>query len=736
MMRSATNTTCLTMSALAIVGLTLVAPSTAVADRDDSLVGYWTYDEGGGGTVHDYSGYGNNGTLSGANWVSGVLGTALSFDGVDDYVEVADSASLDLTSAFTIEAWVKPHFVTASSEDVKIWTGTSPGAKTTQVTTEGASLNNFWIENGCVGLRNNNPLYDRRNYLSFYTDSVRQPALTIRECCHPYDPPDTLNFTSFTIQEYSPDKATVGVTERVDGVDAQYDITVRRGVQFAEIQMTEPAIGYSPRLGWDVGRFGHMSVISEGNLIRDCFSQPDDLYRPKSDLARNWIAAYRLDRNAVCGMPTLSKEGSRNASIKYHAGYYYLRVGTESGAKSYLCGTLIDTPQLHRESDSFAPGISSGIDEITDNIGMYDPGSDYAGYAFDAIPTGRYLVFGRIGVRTDNANPGNLAWIRFTPVVDGVPGSQVTVTQDVSVPEYTYEVLPLGEWDLTPGSQVQLFFDQANDGSGSFAYMYIDYVGLFPLSNGADFPDDIAATICQGVINKGDAYELSVVGGQIDCRVNKSSITASGVLQPGAWNHVAATFDGTYQRVYVNGVLTDQNLFSGPVQTNSHALFMGSNPAEQWDLFDGSLDEVRIYSRALSTAEVLDRYWALYPDPQEDTTEGDQTDVSGTSSDPVNTATGSFFHQETDLSIPSRGSPLIFTRFYNSKAAAPGRKAGKSGKAVATGRVTATSQPASAKNGERARIDAEKHDEPATGKDQKQTAGSSQARAEAKEKSK
>jgi RHS repeat-associated protein len=39
----------------------------------------------------------------------------------------------------------------------------------------------------------------------------------------------------------------------------------------------------------------------------------------------------------------------------------------------------------------------------------------------------------------------------------------------------------------------------------------------------------------------------------------------------------------------------------------------------------------------------------------------------GFSKDPVNTATGNFIHQETDLSIATRGNPLVFSRFYNSK---------------------------------------------------------------------
>ena len=51
----------------------------------------------------------NTGAISGATWTTGGKnGGALSFDGTNDLVSVADSASLDLTTGMTIEAWVKP----------------------------------------------------------------------------------------------------------------------------------------------------------------------------------------------------------------------------------------------------------------------------------------------------------------------------------------------------------------------------------------------------------------------------------------------------------------------------------------------------------------------------------------------------------------------------------------------------------------------------------------------------
>jgi len=74
---------------------------------DDHMVLYLKMDEGASNMAYDSSKYGNNGTIHGATWTTGKFGSALEFDGVDDYVEVPDSDSLNITDAITIEAWVK-----------------------------------------------------------------------------------------------------------------------------------------------------------------------------------------------------------------------------------------------------------------------------------------------------------------------------------------------------------------------------------------------------------------------------------------------------------------------------------------------------------------------------------------------------------------------------------------------------------------------------------------------------
>jgi hypothetical protein len=76
------------------------------------LVGHWSFDEGMGTIAADGSGNGHTGTLQyGPGWAGSPacrVGGCLSFDGVDDYVRVADSAQLRITGDVTISAWIRP----------------------------------------------------------------------------------------------------------------------------------------------------------------------------------------------------------------------------------------------------------------------------------------------------------------------------------------------------------------------------------------------------------------------------------------------------------------------------------------------------------------------------------------------------------------------------------------------------------------------------------------------------
>ena len=73
------------------------------------LIAHWSFDEGSGPLAGDSSGGGHSGTLmNGPTWTSGIAGSALAFDGIDDYVAIPDSVDFDFGNGdLTICAWFR-----------------------------------------------------------------------------------------------------------------------------------------------------------------------------------------------------------------------------------------------------------------------------------------------------------------------------------------------------------------------------------------------------------------------------------------------------------------------------------------------------------------------------------------------------------------------------------------------------------------------------------------------------
>ncbi len=69
------------------------------------------------------------------------------------------------------------------------------------------------------------------------------------------------------------------------------------------------------------------------------------------------------------------------------------------------------------------------------------------------------------------------------------------------------------------------------------------------------------------------------------------------------WTHLAATYDRTTLRLYVDGIEVASRAETAPVASSSQPLFLGGDTAFGQH-FAGRIDEVRIYDRALSPAEI------------------------------------------------------------------------------------------------------------------------------------
>jgi hypothetical protein len=78
-------------------------------------------------------------------------------------------------------------------------------------------------------------------------------------------------------------------------------------------------------------------------------------------------------------------------------------------------------------------------------------------------------------------------------------------------------------------------------------------------------------------------------------------VTAVGLDE---WHHVAGTFDGANINLYVDGVLDINVTTTEPIGANEANVLIGENPESAGRYWDGLIDEVVIYNRALSDAEI------------------------------------------------------------------------------------------------------------------------------------
>ena len=103
--------------------------------------------------------------------------------------------------------------------------------------------------------------------------------------------------------------------------------------------------------------------------------------------------------------------------------------------------------------------------------------------------------------------------------------------------------------------------------------------------------------------------------------VNYNRLFSSTQIPVGTWTHVAFTYDSNsgYQRIYVNGNSVANRIVTvGTMQSNTNPVLLsgGSNAVtcpNGFGYFNGTVDSLRIYNRALTSQEINDTSKNLYP---------------------------------------------------------------------------------------------------------------------------
>ncbi|MHC4567159.1 MAG: LamG domain-containing protein, partial [Planctomycetota bacterium] len=119
----------------------------------------------------------------------------------------------------------------------------------------------------------------------------------------------------------------------------------------------------------------------------------------------------------------------------------------------------------------------------------------------------------------------------------------------------------------------------------------------------------------EGFMAKGDnSYRASRGGGNGNATHMGASGTSVGggngwfngtvIVTGGDWHHYAATYDGVEGKIYIDGVLDVTSPGTGQINISGYDLYIGENSQATGRFFHGLLDDVRIYSRALTEEEI------------------------------------------------------------------------------------------------------------------------------------
>jgi len=177
-----------------------------------------------------------------------------------------------------------------------------------------------------------------------------------------------------------------------------------------------------------------------------------------------------------------------------------------------------------------------------------------------------------------------------------------------------------GTWDGSPSGQ----WTTGKINSGGYIDGNLNHVTI-PDSPSLDFTTAVSISCWiyksdlagnRDIISKRSAwgttsipFELTTDGTNISWRVigNSTYPTLNASLVINTWYHIVATWDGTTQYIYVNGSSIGSTSRTGTITTNTTAVEIGMLPGGG-ENFLGTIDEVGIWSRALTSTEVTTLY--------------------------------------------------------------------------------------------------------------------------------
>ncbi len=682
---------------------------------EGNLVGLWHMDEGAGTSVPDSSGRFNNGSISGATWVTDVdggqwdgnpsinfsTGSHLEFDGIDDYVAVPDATSLDIMDEITIEVWVNG---TGPARDFSIpWWNNDWDYRREITISPATSSDYYWLRVPLSSSFNYSACQANGEDIRFRTTSgdelkfwqekwnvggesafwVRIPDAgtdtiwmyygnsSASSAALPDDGALTVSGTVYVddVRTSLTSSASAGATSltvssgtgfsagdeiliiNLQGTSSDYsdvgtyETRLIESVSGTTITLAEPLVNsYNAStqkiMVQRIPRYKSVTVNNGGNLTAHAW-----------DGTTGGVVFFRAGDVTVNsgGKIDVSGKGYRGGSPSVDIGYQgegIAGVGgissnaNQNGGGGGTCGSVngghdggggggghgtvggrgtgwqcdltpysyggqvVGTPDLTRLF--MGGGGGAGGDNFCDgnNSASDTPGASGGGIIY--ITNSSLTLEGVI-----KSNGGNASNSSGDGAGGGGAGGSIYVigaTLDLGSELLTaiggtggYGNTGYTGCGNTPGG-----YGGGNGGSGGSGRIRLDYNSLSGTTDPA--PGYTVTPIPTATVGseqkialitaKGSAYGIGIGSSTIVGFINNHSITAT---LPSGWNHIALTYNGTTMKLYLNGSSAASTSLTGAIDTNDDQLIIG-------DKFNGKIDELRVYDRALLADEIQCHY--------------------------------------------------------------------------------------------------------------------------------
>jgi chitodextrinase len=616
---------------LLFVLLTVVVAGSSAARGDaapSGLVAAYSFDAGAGTTVADASGNGNDGAISGATWHgSGKSDGALSFDG-DDWVTVADAPSLDLSGAMTLEAWVKPSGSGTTWRTVlakERASGVAYALYARQSSSRPAASVRVSSTKSAVG-------------------AVLLPLDTWSHLSATYDGTRLRMFVNGVESGSAAVSGSIRTSSgplRIGGMSGHRfvglldDVRIyNRALTAAELQadMNAPV---APPQG-DTAAPTAPTGLGVGNQTQSSVTLT---WSASSDnVGVTGYGRYRDGTIVDSGTGTSYTFAGLSCGTSYTLAVdAYDAAGNRSSRSSVIASTAAcaDT-----SAPSAPTGLVAGGQTQTEITLTWSPASDNVG----VTGYGRYRDGTLVGSGsgTSYAFTGLSCGTSYQLAVDAYDGagnrsSRSSLTASTSVCSTASSLVAAYSFDAGSGSTVADLSGRGNGGTlfgptwtdagksgGGLSFDGVD--DLVTVADAASLDLSAGMTLEAWVRPTTNASWRTVVTkeqtGNLVYGLFANSDTAqpSGIVSigsspiqdivrgPGAlalstWQHLATTYDGSALRLYVGGVQVATHAVSGAMPNSSGPLQIGGNRVwSEW--FQGQIDDLRVYDRALSQAEL------------------------------------------------------------------------------------------------------------------------------------